>query len=281
MALLCTALAATASAQAILSFDGFASTVGLTINSVATVVTTADGSVLRLVAAPNQDQAGSVFTNTQVNTSGFSTAFDFRLTSPGGVSDGLQVGADGLTFTLQAVSPTSVGSYGLNLGYGGIAHSVAVEFDTFYNSGDDPPLANGGSNHVAVDLNGSVNSASNAVGVSPQFDNGTVWTAWIDYNGTVLDVRLSDTGVRPANPTLSYTINLASTMGASNAYVGFTGGTGSGYSNEDIIDWAYSSTFLPGGISTPLSIPEPATYELTLVGLAWVWLRGRRFRPAP
>jgi len=278
-ALLGALLAGSASAQTIVSFNGFASHGGLTINSSATVTSTTDGSVIRLVNT-NTDLAGSFFTNSLVNASGFSTAFDFRITNPGGISDGLQVGADGLTFALQTVAPSSVGRLGVDLGYGGINHSVAVEFDTYANSGDDPSLTNGGSNHVAVDLNGSVSSASNAVGVTPQFDNGALWTAWVDYNGTVMEVRVSNTGVRPTNPTLSYTINIPSTIGGSSAYFGFTGGTGSAYSNEDIVDWAYSPTFVSGGISTPLSIPEPATYQLILAGAALLWLRRRKLRQA-
>jgi len=279
-AMLAALLTGGASAQTIVSFDGFASHTGLTINSSASVTSTTDGSVLRLVSAPNLDQAGSVFTNSLVNASGFSTAFDFRLTNPGGISDGQETGADGLTFALQTAGVNKVGLYGENLGYGGttFGHSIAVEFDTYYNSGDDPTLPNGGSNHVAVDLNGSVSSASNAVGITPRFDNGSLWTAWVDYNGTVLEVRLSDTGVRPTDPTLSYTVNIPSTIGATSAYFGFTGGTGSAYSNEDVIDWAYSNTFVSGGINTPLSIPEPAAYQLILAGAALLWLRRRQFR---
>jgi hypothetical protein len=280
-ALLGVVLAGTASAQTIvISFAGFAPTGGLTINSAATIATTADGSVLRLVAAPNTNQAGSAFAGAPVNANGFSTAFDFRLTSPGGISDGQETGADGFTFTLQTVGATSVGPSGTSLGYGGISPSVAVEFDTFFNSGDDPSLASGGSNHLAVDTNGNLNSAANAVGVSPRFDNGVKWTAWIDYNGTVLEVRVSDTGVRPASPTLTRTINLASTLGSGNAYVGFTAGTGSAFANHDILDWAYSDTFVSGGISPPLAVPEPATYELILIGAGLVWLRRRRLRLA-
>jgi len=273
-------LTGSAVAQTVVSFDGFSSTTGLTVNGSAAVTSTTDGSVLRLVSSPNNNQAGSVFTNALVNTGGFSTAFDFRLTNPGGITDGLETGADGLTFTLQTAGANDVGLYGLDLGYGGttFSHSIAVEFDTYYNSGVDPPLTNGGSNHVAVDLNGSVNSASNAVGVSPRFDNGTLWTAWIDYNGTVLTVRLSDTGVRPTNPTLSYTVDIPTTIDASSAYFGFTGGTGSAYSNEDILDWAYSNSFLSNGVSTPLSVPEPATYQLMLLGAGLVWFRRRRHR---
>ena len=76
----------------------------------------------------------------------------------------------------------------------------------------------------------------------------------------------------------TFSINIPSTIGASSAYFGFTGGTGSAYSNEYILDWAYSNSFVSGGINTPLSIPEPATYQLILAGAALLWLRRRQFR---
>ena len=281
--LLAAVLTATASAQTvILSFDGFGSTTGLTINGSARTASTADGQVLRLVPA-SPSQAGSAFTTAQVNVTGFSTAFDFRLSNPGPSSTtdpAGQYGADGLTFAIQTVGNSALGALGIGLGYQGIGqstgHSLAVEFDTWLNSGIDPTSGNGGSNHLGIDLNGSISSLTTAA-VSPNFDNGTIWTAWIDYNGTNLEVRVSNTGVRPASATLSQAVNLSSTLGTGTAFIGFTAGTGSDYANHDILNWAYSDTFVPGGISP---VPEPATYQLMLIGAGLLWLRRRRLRPA-
>lgn len=44
-----------------------------------------------------------------------------------------RIGADGLAFVIQGVSPVSLGNSGSGLGYEGIANSLAVEIDTFHN----------------------------------------------------------------------------------------------------------------------------------------------------
>ena len=42
-------------------------------------------------------------------------------------------GADGFAFVLQNDRRFALGEGGMSLGYGGIANSLAVEFDTYYN----------------------------------------------------------------------------------------------------------------------------------------------------
>src|SRR5262245_7350270 len=98
-------------AQATLfSFPDFAGVVcnggALTCNNSASIATTADGGVLRLTPATD-DQAGSAFSTSQVSLGAgatFSTFFQFRLTDPGGINP-----ADGITFTLQTQSNTAGG----------------------------------------------------------------------------------------------------------------------------------------------------------------------------
>ena len=55
------------------------------------------------------------------------------------------------------------------------------------------------------------------------------------------------------------------------AFIGFTAGTGSNYGNHDILNWAYSPSYVVGGIS---SVPEPGTYAL--LGLGGLMLLGLR-----
>ena len=45
--------------------------------------------------------------------------------------------ADGITFAIQNSSPTAAGEPGGGIGYGGIADSLVVEFDTASEDGDD------------------------------------------------------------------------------------------------------------------------------------------------
>jgi hypothetical protein len=228
------AIAGSASAQSVV-FTNFNTTSELTLTGSATATTTADGTVLRLVSTTS-DGRGGAFTTTQLNlANGFSTAFDFRLSNRGGITDSSGVvGADGLVFTIQRVGATALGSSGQDLGFGGIGNnSFGVEFDTYQN-GFDPTLANGVSNHIGINTQRSVTSLATAA-VNPDFDNGTNWTAWIDYNGSILELRVSNTGNRPTNANLSYSLNLTSTLGGSTALVGFTAGTGGAYANHDII----------------------------------------------
>ncbi len=77
--------------------------------------------------------------------------------------------------------------------------------------------------------------------VALNFDNGELWTAWVDYNGTTLEVRVASNGVRPAAPTLTYDIDIPDVVGAS-AWVGFTAATGGAYGNHDIVSWSFSTS---------------------------------------
>jgi hypothetical protein len=229
------------------------------LNGAAAVASTGDGDVLRIVPA-TISQSGSFFSQTQLNASDFSTSFAFRLTDAGGIHDGTDTGADGFVFVVQPVS-SSLGGGGGGLGYDGISPSVGVEFDTWNNFPLDPD-----SNHLGIDSNGSVTSLQ-TLSVAPRFDDGNKWYAWIDYNGTTLEVRANQTGVRPALPLMSGNIDIATILGTSLAYVGFTAGTGAAYENHDILSWTYADRF----------IPEPATGGLLLLGVMLGWpAAGRR-----
>lgn len=253
-------------------FTNFNSTGGLTLTSSSTAATTTDGNVLRLVGATSND-VGAAFSTTQLNlANGFSTAFDFRLSNRGGSSDGTAVGADGFVFTIQRAGASAIGAAGEGMGFLNIgAASVGVEFDTFQNSNRGDPS----SNHVGINTGGSVNSLATAP-VGAEFDNGTKWSAWIDYNGSILEVRVSNNGVRPASANLTYSLNLANTLGGNAGFVGFTAATGGAYANHDILAWTYSDSFVPGGVTAGLAIPEPSTYALLVLGLGAVLVVGRR-----
>lgn len=255
------ALAGTACAQTLL-FPNFSSTTGLSLNAAQSV----NGGIL--LAQNQQDRSGSVFTTSQYGITGFSAAFEFRISSPGGTSDGISAGADGITFVVQRAGATALGGSGEGMGYGprastpGIANSVAVEFDTFKN-GWDP-----NSNHIGIDTNGSLTSLA-TTNIATAFDNGTKWSVWVDYNGTTLEVRASTDGVRPTLATLSHTIDIAATIGGSAAYIGFTGGTGQAYGKHEVLNFAFSDTYLSGGIA---AVPEPSTYALFALGLGLIGL---------
>ena len=174
-------------------------------------------------------------------------------------------------FVVQTVS-NNVGGSGGGIGYQGIASSVGVEFDTYDNG---VGAGDGSGNHAGIDLNGSVNSVAQ-IPVAPRFNDGNVWTVWVDYDGNnnLLEVRANETGLRPSVALLSYSVDLATVLGTPNAFVGFTSGTGSGYANHDILNWNFESDYNPIG-----SVPDDAN-TLALFGLAAIGLAGWKKRSA-
>ncbi|GCE61151.1 Calx-beta domain-containing protein [Microcystis aeruginosa] len=69
---------------------------------------------------------------------------------------------------------------------------------------------------------------------------------------------------RPTTPLLSYTVDLLSILGQSNAFIGFSSGTGAGTGIHDILDWEFNNTSSP--IITlavsPASVTEDGTPNL-------------------
>lgn len=265
-------LAAVRTHAVIVEFPGFANPGSLVTHGDASIVTTADGQVVRLVPASGNN-SGNIWGSVPVNSVTFSTAFEFRITNPGGISDGIEVGADGFTFIVQKEGVNVVGGTGDGLGISGIAPSVAVEFDTFKNAADP------NSNHVGIDLNGSINSVT-TFNVGTKLDNGTKWTAWIDYDGTNLEVRLANNGVRPGSALLTHSLNIPATLDSNTAYIGFTASTGSAWGNYDILSWTYSDAFIAGGVNVP-AVPEPETVALLSLGLVVTLRRLRKYPTAP
>ncbi len=263
-ALIAASVPSLADAATVINFPNFADCSTLQINGNAACTS----SVLRVTPA-TFGQSGSAFSKTLIPLgpgSTFSTVFSFQITGSGGASDSDGLGADGLTFTVQPNASTAGGGGG-GIGYQGIPNSLAVEFDTWDNGlgAGDP---NG--NHVGVDLNGSVFSVTTAT-VATRMNNGAVWWAWIDYNGTVLELRLSQTSTRPSSPTLSYAVNLASVLGGTQAYVGFTSGTGAAFGNHDVLSWQFDNSFSPfGAAGNPVPTLSPAWLAAMLLVVAGV-----------
>ncbi len=231
-------LTAHASAE-VLIFNGFSDTSLIDLNGVAATTKTSDGVVLRLTPALG-GQSGSAFSLAAVDATTFSTHFIFRITDPGGTifDRNTESGADGIVFVVQSVS-SSVGGAGQGIGYAGIPKSAGVEFGTWCNGANNDPS----SNHIGIDLLGNVDRGAGApfaVAVSPRFDNGELWYAWIDYDGTTLRAYLNQSNVQPFQPIITRDMNLPKILQQSTGFVGFTSGNGADWRNHDIIYWEYT-----------------------------------------
>ena len=227
------------------NFADFSDTSNLTFTRSAQKATSFDGqsSVIRLTDSGFQN--GSAFLTSPIslsNDASFSTFFQFQITDPQGGPENDGFGADGIVFVIQTVA-NNVGGGGAGIGYEGIPNSLGIEFDT-WNNGLFVDGGNG--NHVGINLKGNIES-ERRVNVETRLNDGDIWNSWVDYNGAtdLLEVRLSQTQERPADPLLSYNVDLPSVLGKTDAFIGFTSGTGSASGDHDILSWKFNDVYNP------------------------------------
>ena len=156
----------------------------------------------------------------------FTNDFTFQLTSPT---------ADGITFTIQNNAPNALGTSGGNLGYATIPKSVAVKFDLSNNSGEGPD-STGEYTGGAVPTTPFTDMTSSGVNLH----SGDVMSVHMTYNGTTLTMTITDNTIGKTFTT-SWAVNIPTVVGASTAYVGFTGGTGALTATQQITTWSYTA----------------------------------------
>lgn len=193
------------------------------------------GGAIRLTASAYA-QNSSVFRKNPVDVTSFETSFAFRISGP---TDR----ADGITLCVQndPRGASAMGSAGGYLGYGaskswdtpGIVKSLAVEFDDYFNTGfNDLPT-----DHIGIDTDGVI--VSSVAAASPFSLEGEVINVKVTYSEKILTVYLSRGEKNPAQPVLSYRVDILAMLGSDMGYIGFTGATASYFQTSDVIGWTF------------------------------------------
>ncbi|KAL3515456.1 hypothetical protein ACH5RR_022358 [Cinchona calisaya] len=178
------------------------------------------------------------------NLTDFTTHFTFTIDSGGSRSY-----ADGLAFFLAPLNsslPVGAGGSGLGLRGGNMTENntanpfVAVEFDTFPNSWDPSDT------HVGIDIN-SMKSVTTAIW-SNHITLGAVNDAWISYNATSMNLKVSFTCF-PDNKTtqcsLNYVVDLRDYLPELVTF-GFSAATGQLCEKNNVISWEFNSSLQVG-----------------------------------
>ena len=170
----------------------------LILNGSATIL---PGNTIRLTPDLG-NRAGSCFYANQINSllSKLEIYFIFKIV---GRLNRSSV-ADGIACLITASSAgTSTLVEGGGIGYDGAFNTLAIEYDTFFNTDRDPNR-----NHVGISTNGSTRTNPS---VTPDFDiYGGERHSWIDYNfsAKVLNVYLSLNSTKPTTPLISTSVDI-------------------------------------------------------------------------
>jgi hypothetical protein len=224
----------------------------LTTNGSAFIAT----NLVELTNSPGQ--AGSVFSNNRFTVANFTSTFDVRL------HEGTQPDyADGFAFVLQPNGPTALGSTAAGIGYQGIGHSVALVFNTFQHTGEPSTTS------VGLAINGA--AAGNLVDTTPSgllLNSQDEKQIDLTYDGTTLTVRITDVLQPQLVFNASFAVNIPQVLGSDTAYVGLTGGSGSGgfWELEDVLSWTFTSQAPIPGAPTNLRV---ASFASQAIDLAW------------
>jgi hypothetical protein len=219
--------------------------------------TALNGTRLRLTDGGVKEGA-SAWYSSPVSVSSFTTDFSFQITP------GTTPTADGFAFVIQGNGTTALGPTGGGLGYGpdtagataanSILKSVAIKFDLYGNSGETAD-STGLYSNGASPTNPYVDLTTSGI----DLHSGHVFNVHMTYDGTNLVMTITDS-VTAATFTQSWPVNLSTTVGATTAYFGFTGGTGGYTAVQDIITWTYSSGSSSVAAATPSFSPASGTY---------------------
>lgn len=217
------------------------------------------GSVCYQLTPDSPGQSGNIFSAAPIN---LTQAFSLDATLFFGCKDGN--GADGIVFIL-ATTNTPTGGGGGNLGYSGIAPSIAIEMDDYFNSEYSDPSPD----HMAVISGGSVNhnAATNLAGpvTMPNIEDCEDHCFVVSWDPATQTL----TGTLD-NTTVTYTGNIVNTIFGGNptVYFGFSAGTG-GLSNIHRV--CFGPPDLQPMDDVTLCEGESVMLQADDNGIAWTW----------
>ena len=172
-------------------------------------------------------EVGTIWSKNQIDIRKFSCQFTFQITSPTEA---------GFTFAIQRSGNTVTGYPYEFLGFTDTTPSVAVKFDIHPSANTTGIYLNGA--YPNDDLPASIDMAPSGI----DLHSGHVFSVMFTYDGVTLHQSVTDT-TTSAVFTHNYTIDIPTTVDGIDAYLGFTGSTGSGGSStQDILTWSYSVT---------------------------------------
>ena len=204
-------------------------------------------------------QNGSIFSNNAID---LNEPFTFVASLNFGYKD--PDGADGIVFIL-APDPESLGGGGGGMGYGGISPSIAVEFDTYYNSNANDPL----NDHMAITSNGIWIHAP-PTNLSGPIELGNIETGQ-DYCFQATWDPNSQTLIAGLNGyNISYTGDIISTIFGGNPIVhyGFSSATGLAHNRHVVCVVPVLPEPMP---DVTICQGETAYLQADLNGMDWTW----------
>ncbi len=210
----------------------------------------------------------SAFFNTPQPIGTFTASFTYQnltgLYQGGGPYGAVYNPADGIVFTIQNQGPTAIGTpayTGSSLAYQGIAPATGIALN----------LWNGHTVGIGYAPTSDGNGSYSYSPVAPvDLLSLHPINVTITYDGTNLHVQLVDT-VSQASFSTTYAVNLVQAAGGSTAYVGFTGATGAGASDQRISNFSFTTAtkrpviVIPGTMGSVLY-----SYVLGLPNPLWI-----------
>jgi hypothetical protein len=148
--------------------------------------------------------------------------------------------ANGMTFTLQNAPDgnSATGGAGVQMGYSGIKKSVAVLFSLYDEA-----------SHVSASDTGLLENGASLAGQAISMESAKIslhaghqMHVLLTYDGTTLRETVTDTATHETF-THNYAVNIASILGSSTAWVGFTGSTGATTSLtavQNVLNWTFT-----------------------------------------